>query len=379
MARELTDDQRVVFDEATRLLAERSSSEAVRRVVESGAGWDAELWSTVARELGWCAVSVPTEHGGLGYGAAELSLLMEAVGYRLAPLPLWSTVCMAAPMLAALATVPAKAELLGRIAEGSITATVAWGDLSLIDPLPGTQVTARREQGGYVLAGTVSQVTNLEAADLILVPARLEGGFALFALERDAGFGTRRLEALDATRQIGELSLRTLRVPDTARIDSAGITSENIAPPLALANLGLAAEQAGSARGAMDITLAYIAGRVQFGRTIASFQAVKHRCALLEVELAEAQALVHGAAANLDSGYSGIASLEIAGARALASSVLFHASEEAIQLHGGAGFTWEYDPQLYFKRAQATAPLLGAPHLQLERVADALLDHGDGG
>lgn len=367
----LTEVQRFIRDEARRLLADRCTSDKLRAVVESGTGLDAELWRTISGDLGWCAMTIPEADGGLGLGLTELVLLLEATGERLAAMPLWSTACLAAPLLMVGADAQGQAAWLPRIAAGEIAATVAFGRLDTDDPFAAPTVTATRQGAGYVLDGLVPQVTDLVGAGLVLVPARLAGGLALFALEPGAGHEIRQLEKLDGTRQIGALRLDALALPDDARVDSGALSQGATDATLAVANLGLAAEQVGVARGAMDLTLAYIAERVQFGRTIASFQAVKHRCAMLEVDLAEVRSLVHGAAQTADPTQR---LLEAAGARALASDLALRAAEESIQLHGGVGFTWDYDPHLYFKRAQASRALLGSPEQHFERIARQLLD-----
>jgi len=365
---EFTPDQQMIREEAQRFLRGESSSEAIRRVVDTGASHDAALWNSISRELGWCAMAIPEEFGGLGLGATEVAILMELTGARLACVPFWSTVCLAAPLLQSAGSEEAKVKYLG---------TVAYADLSVADPAATVAVKAIRADGGYRLDGKVAQVIDLEVADVVLVPAELEDGTtALFALTRDAGQTVTPLKVLDATRSIAALEL-TLEVSAESRIDDAGVGAEQFQQALTLANLGLAAEQLGATQGALDVTLAYIAERVQFGRTIASFQAIKHRCAKLVVDVAETRSLVFGAAQGLGTSGAVESALEIAGARVLASDLQFRAAEEAIQLHGGVGFTWEYDPHLYFKRAQASAALLGAREAQLDRIAASVF--GDGG
>ncbi len=368
----LNDDQRMIREEAARLLSQRSSSERVRQVVDEGRGHDEGLWKTVSAELGWCAMAIPEAYGGLGLGPTELILLMEAVGQRLAALPLWSSACAAAPLLAAVGKDEAKAVLLARIAAGD-AATVAWGDIGSIDPLTTPGFSARRDGDNYVLDGRAEQVPDLVAAQIVLVPASLDDRLALFQLPAGSA-DIRLLGTLDGTRQIGSLTMDNVVLPGSSRVDAHGFTADTADPALAIAQLGLAAEQVGAARGVMDLTLDYIASRVQFGRTIASFQAVKHRCAALEVDLAEARALLYGAAANFGGADIQEQRLEIASARALASDLLFRAAEESIQLHGGVGFTWEYDPHLYFKRAQASAVMLGSAGAQRARIAETLLE-----
>jgi alkylation response protein AidB-like acyl-CoA dehydrogenase len=366
---ELTADQTFMRDEARRLLAERADSASVRKAVEQG-GFDAGLWRSVAAELGWCAVAIPERHGGLGLGPTELALLLEETGRRLAPVPLWSTAALTVPLIAALAKEEACATQLADIAAGA-AAAVALPRLSGADPLTGLSVAATPAGEGYVLDGKVSPVADLAAADLVLVPAKLESGIALFALRAGSGFGATALETLDLTRPLGELTLDRLEVPADARIDDGGLQPGDFHAPLLLARLALAAEQVGAAQGALDLTLAYISERVQFGRTIASFQAVKHRCAKLVVDIAEARSLLYGAAAGLAAGSTG-AGLEIDALGVLASETLWRCAEEAIQLHGGVGNTFEYDPHLYLRRAQASAFMLGSAAGRLERIADVV-------
>lgn len=373
---EFTPDQQMIREEAQRFLREQSSSEAIRRVVDTGTSHDAVLWNSISRELGWCAMAIPEEFGGLGLGATEVAILMELTGARLACVPFWSTVCLAAPLLQSAGSEEAKVKYLGAIAAGEMAVTVAYADLSVADPAATVAVKAIRAGGGYSLAGKVAQVIDLEVADVVLVPAGLEDGTtALFALTRDSGQVVTPLKVLDATRSIAALEL-TLEVSAESRIDDAGVSAEQFQRALTFANLGLAAEQLGAAQGALDVTLAYIAERVQFGRTIASFQAIKHRCAKLVVDVAETRSLVFGAAQGVGTSGAVESALEIAGARVLASDLQFRAAEEAIQLHGGVGFTWEYDPHLYFKRAQASAALLGAREAQLDRIAASVFADG---
>ena len=378
MILEFTPDQQMIREEAERFLRQQSSSEAIRRVVDAGATHDVELWNSISRELGWCAMAIPVEFGGLGLRATEVAILMELAGSRLACVPFWSTVCLAAPLVESAGSDQAKATYLGAIAAGEMAVTVAYADLSAADPSAKVAVQAARTANGYRLDGKVTQVVDLAVADFVLVPARLEdGSTALFALARDAGQTVTSLKVIDGTRPIASLELSGLEVGADCRIDRGAVSQAQFAIALQFANLGLAAEQIGAAQGVFDLTLAYISDRVQFGRTIASFQAIKHRCAELVVDIAEARSLVFGAAASMAQANAGESALEIAGARVVASELQFLAAEEAIQLHGGVGFTWEYDPHLYLKRAQASSMLLGSGEAHMDTIAVAMF--GDGG
>ena len=363
---ELSPDRIFMRDEARRVLAERCDSAALRRAVDAG-GFDAGLWKTIG-ELGWCAVGIDEAAGGLGLGAMELALLAEECGRRLAPVPLWWTACLAAPVVAALAAEPARGELLAWIAAGG-AATVAL-DLSATTAVGAACAAAVKDGDAWRLSGKVRGVPDLPIARIVLVPALAAGGtVALFLLERDGE--APRAPGFDLTRPIADLDLDAL-APSSFVLLAAGLSVEALERALRSARLGLAAEQVGAAQGALDVTLAYIAERVQFGRTIASFQAVKHRCAALLVAIAEARSLLYGAAAALDAGEAH-AALEIEALGALAADVAFRAAEEAIQLHGGVGNTFEYDPHLYLRRAQATSFLFGTAAQKLEKVAAAII------
>lgn len=359
---DLSPDQILMRDEARRLLAECADPSALRRAIESG-GFDSALWQTVGAELGWCAVAIPEEIGGLGLGSLEAALLAEECGRRLAPVPFWSSACAAAPVIAALVSEPARSKLLGRIAGGEAAALAL--DLATL----AIQVAARRTENGWRLNGRIANVLDAASAGYIVVPARTDdGALGLFLVDRPAIAPV--IPDFDLTWPSAPVVLDHVALPPQAAL-TTGLGDEELHRALRVARLGLAATQVGAAQGALDTTLAYISERVQFGRTIASFQAVKHRCAVLVVEIAEARALLYGAAGSLDAGAADV-DMELAALGALASEVVFRAAEEAIQLHGGVGNTFEYEPHLYLRRAQATAHLFGSAGEKLATLADAI-------
>jgi len=364
-----SEDQRSLRDEVRRLLNDQASSASMREAAEKNGGFDASLWDMAAAELGFCATNVPEAYDGLGLGAMELALLLEECGRRLACIPAWSTIAMGTPLIAALGSEGAKSRLLPEIAAGSYRIAVAL-------PIDNFQVAVRAQQSGdgYMLDGAVSVVADLPSATLVLVPARFEDGkLGLFSVAPDNGLKIDPVQTIDLTRPFGALKLEGVRVGADARLDDAGFSEEALAQALLPGRLGLAAEQIGAAQGCLDLTLEYISGRVQFGRTIASFQAIKHRCAAMVVDLAEARSLLYGAAANLNSGASEV-EMEIDALGVLATDVLWKVAEESIQLHGGVGNTWEYDPHFYFRRAQATAFMMGSSDERLARIAAQVID-----
>jgi alkylation response protein AidB-like acyl-CoA dehydrogenase len=374
----LTPDQEMIRDTAESFLAEASSSQAVRRAMASAEGYDPTLWQRIGEELGWCATAIPEAFGGLGLSLVEQVLLMEQMGRRLVCAPYFSTACLAANALLEAATPAAKGQYLPDIAAGSLTATLALGQAGIDWRPDNTLANARPAGDGHVLDGVFRHVPDGATAQLLLIPARLAGAGEplLFAVHADTPGLVRQAHAtIDATRRLAEVRLDNAPLPASALIGAPGRVAEGLTRAAALAAIALAAEQLGGAQQSLDLTLAYIAERRQFGRTIASFQAIKHRCAEIMVRIEATRSAVLGAAfAAAAAPATAELALEAACAKALASDTYFHSAQEAIQLHGGVGFTWEYDPHLYFKRAQASSQWLGTSDALRERVAAALLD-----
>jgi alkylation response protein AidB-like acyl-CoA dehydrogenase len=372
----LTADQEKIRDTAESFLRDASGSAAVRAAMETEAGYDPQLWKHLAQELGWCATHIPEKYGGLELGWVEVALLMEQMGRRLLCAPFFATVCLAATALIEAALEPARIRYLPEIAAGRLIATIALAE-SGIDWRPDAPAAmARRVGEGYLLDGCFRHVPDGAQASLILVPATLEGAGGFFAIPADcAGVSRIPLKTIDATRRLAEVRLAGVRLAPDALIAEGARVTEGLTRTAALAAIALGAEQLGGAQQCLDMTLAYISERVQFGRQIASFQAVKHRCALMMVQIEAARSAVYGAACVAASAPPTDALvMESACAKTLASEAFFFCAQEAIQLHGGVGFTWEYDPHLYFKRAQSSGAWLGAPDALRERVAASMLD-----
>ncbi|RQR39983.1 MULTISPECIES: acyl-CoA dehydrogenase family protein [unclassified Burkholderia] len=380
----LTDEQAMIRDAAADVLAERSASADVRRAIEQAAGRDDALWAALAGELGWNALALPEAAGGMGLGAVEQTLLMEQLGRRVACVPYFSTACLAATALAGCDT-PGATGWLAKLAEGACSATLA---LPLELPAGAGQlpVVAEEAAGGYALSGTIEQVIDGARADLLMIPARIanEGqAIGVFAIDvaTVSGLCVTPLDTLDATRPIARVVLDEARVSRDALFASGAAAAKLLERTAWFAALALAAEQLGGAQQCLDLTLDYTGQRVQFGRAIASFQAVKHRCAQMMVLIESARSAVLGAAhawdAEAGSGTPGAAlRADVAAAKAAANDAYAFCAQEAIQLHGGVGFTWEYDPHLYFKRAQASGAQFGSTPQLLEWIACQAIDGG---
>jgi alkylation response protein AidB-like acyl-CoA dehydrogenase len=275
---------------------------------------------------------------------------------------------------------------LGAIAAGETRATLAFASVPGLEA-DSVQTIAEPQAGGWLLNGQYAQVIDGASADLLIVAARAPGsrgehGISLFVLPADTpGVMRNPLATLDQTRRLACIELHQVQVSDAQQLCGPEHGWTVLRDTLLIAAIGLAAEQTGGAQQALDLTLAYIAERRQFKRTIASFQAIKHRCAdmMLQVECARSAAYYAACVAQerLDPQGDATVSKELeqaaATAKIHASEAFFHCAAETIQLHGGVGFTWEYDPHLYFKRARAGEHLLGSPALHRERLAAHLL------
>jgi alkylation response protein AidB-like acyl-CoA dehydrogenase len=370
----LNDDQVMIRDAAETFLADVSDSAAVRKAMASTLGYDESVWQRIATELGWCGIAVPESHGGLGLGAVELVLIQEQIGRRLLCAPFFSTVCLAANVLQEVGSAAAKTRYLSSIAENALRVTLPLPSDSAGWSAAASTVRATRESHHWRLQGVAERVPDAADADLLLIFAQTAEGLGLFSVPADSnGFQVQTTEAWDATRRFSRVLLDVM-LPADARVDEVA-QNTGYARSLALARLYIAAEQLGAAQQCLDLTVAYTATRKQFGRVVASFQAVKHRCAEMMVKIEALRSAVYGAAAQAagDAPLDLLAS-ECSMARALAADTLFFCAAEAIQLHGGVGFTWEYDPQLYFKRAQASSHWLGDSDALRESIAISLLD-----
>jgi alkylation response protein AidB-like acyl-CoA dehydrogenase len=367
----LTEEQQLIVDSAVTFLATASAMPAVRATSESADGFDAALWQGIA-ELGWCGVNLPEAQGGLGLGLVELVLLQEQLGRHLACVPFFDSVALAVTCLRELSDASElAAHWLPQLACGATIGALALAAPGQTLPL------ATPFDGGWRVDGLWPQVGSGAQAGLLLLPAQTAAGEALlFAVEAGSpGLHVQALATIDATRRSAVLRAEGLVIKATACVAQGQSLTLALQRTRCLAAIALAAEQVGVAERALGLTLGYTAGRHQFDRSIAGFQAVKHRCALMAVRLEGARSAVYGAACIADTD-ADTATLLFNAAQALveACEAAQFCTQEAIQLHGGVGFTWEYDPHLYFRRSQVSVHRLGAPAWWTEQVAAQLLD-----
>ncbi|WP_028852189.1 acyl-CoA dehydrogenase family protein [Thermocrispum municipale] len=356
-------------------------------LVENGgeARIDKALWGTLTGQMGLAGLLVPEADGGSGAAVADLAVVFEELGAALAPVPMFSTAGLVLPVLRAVEKSEPVRDLLAGIASGSTVATLALHEADGRYSPEATSARAERDGTGWVLSGTKSFVTDAAAADVLVVPARVEAGIGLVAVPA-ADARTRTASGRSSSVRITTMtSLDLLRPLATVEFDRA--PAQVLAGPDVALQLGsgldialilLAAEQVGGAQRCLDNAVSYAKNRVQFGRPIGSFQAIKHQLVdlLLEVELARS-ALTH--AVRTADEYLQDPSPATAGAlaegaslaRALCSETYTHVADEALHIHGGIGFTWEHDSHLYYRRAKAAQLLFGNPDEHRERLAVA--------
>ncbi len=369
-----TQEQEELRATARDFLATHSGSQQVRTAMQSELGYDPQVWKQIGTELGWPSVIIPEDFGGLGLGYVELIALLEVMGGALLCAPFFSSVCLGGNALLVGGSEEQKKEYLPGIAAGQTRATLAFTEASGRWDAAGIKATARREGGDYVLSGKKNFVLDGHCADLFIVAARAAGtmgeaGISLFAVPAQTrGVERRALPTMDQTRRQAEIELRDVRVPASALIGPEGEGWGALARTLELAAVALSAEQVGGAQRCLDLSVEYAKERVQFGRPIGSFQAIKHKCAdmLVQVESARSASYYAGCVAAEDGDELPlVASL----AKAYCSDAYYHCAANAIQIHGGVGFTWEYDVHLYFKRAKSTESFLGDAAFHRELVA----------
>ncbi|MEU6751695.1 acyl-CoA dehydrogenase family protein [Spirillospora sp. NPDC046719] len=350
----VTEEQRELRDALRRFFADRSPSAEVRRLMETAEGHDPKMWAQMAEQLGLQGLAVPEEHGGAGFGVRELAVVFEEMGRAVVCAPFLATITAAEALRAG----EGGHDLLPGIADGSTIATLAIAEDGGSWDLDAVET---RFEGG-VLRGTKSFVLDGCLAGLVLVAAKDEDGAGLYAVDADAEGMTRTsMPTLDQTRKLARI---VFDGTPARRVGGA----DAIRHALDVAAVALAAEQLGGAQRTLDMTVEYAKVRHQFGRPIGSFQAIKHRCADMFVLVESARSAVLNAAAAADESPEELPRAA-ALAKAYCSDAFFHTAGEAIQLHGGIGFTWEHDAHLYFKRAQSSRQLFGSPDAHRERLA----------
>jgi alkylation response protein AidB-like acyl-CoA dehydrogenase len=367
-----SEEQEQLREAVRRFLEAKSPESEVRRLMETTEGYDPAVWQQMAQELGLQSLAVPEAYGGQGFGFVELGIVLEEMGRALLCAPYFSSVVLAGQAILNAGDEAHRKELLPGIASGETIATLAFTEPNGRWDAAGITMEARPDGDGVRLEGTKMFVLDGHVADLIVTVARRPGtegtdGLGFYAVRADAEGLTRTpLTTMDQTRK-------------QAKLEFAGVAAEPIgdgawpalSKTLDQAAIALCNEMVGGAQFVLEEAVQYAKDRVQFGRPIGSFQAIKHKCAdmLLEVESAKSAAYYGSwVAAEDNDELPVVAPL----AKAYCSEAYFHAAAENIQIHGGIGFTWEHNAHLYFKRAKSSEILLGDAAYHRELLAQRI-------
>jgi alkylation response protein AidB-like acyl-CoA dehydrogenase len=378
MSFSFTDEQIEFRSVLRRFLEANAGGREARRLMATERGFEERVWRQLCDELGVGGICIPEEYGGQGFGFVEMGLVLEEMGRALLCAPFFSSCVMAALAVEHVGSDADKRALLPGLADGSRRATLALAETTGSFESDHVHTLATLTSDGCTLTGAKRFVVDGVSAEDVLVIARLPGttgheGLTLTLVNpQDAGVTRRPLEALDATRKLAQIEFSDA----PARIvGEAGMAGPGLRRALLLSTIGLSCESVGGAQHMLASAVDYSLTRVQFGRLIGSFQAIKHQCAelLLDVELARSAAYRAAAAATEnDPELEAIASL----AKACTSENFMRASAECIQIHGGIGFTWEHDTHLWYRRAKSSEVFLGTPDQHRERMMNHWLPTG---
>lgn len=362
----LNEDQETLARYAREFLTAECPMSFVRTMMEGETAHDPSFYAKMAG-LGWMAIAIPEEFGGQGMSYVDLAVLLEETGRAVLPGPFFATVGLAAPVILEAGTDEQRKSLLPPIASGERTATVAYTEASARVDASGVELPARSENGGFVLTGTKSFVLDAHVANTIIVAARTSEaddpteGVTLFLVDREAdGVSVKQLKTMDMTRRLCEVSLDGLKVGADAVLGDVGKGWSRLERALHGSAALLSAECVGGANQVLDMSVEYARNRIQFGRPIGSFQAVKHKCADMLVDVELARSAMYYAAWSASSDESELA-LAASMAKSFCSDAYLRVATNGIHVHGGIGFTWEHDMHIYFKRAKANEVLLGDP------------------
>jgi len=318
--------------------------------------WKPAHWVRACSELGLAGVAEPEELGGAGIGPAGLAVVLEEAGRALSTLPILGSVVLGQGLLARAGDAQARADLLPALLDGSRTATVALGALRQDGSIPGELDASTDARGGWTVTGSTSFVLDGATADWVFLRANSADGPRLFLVDTaDPNVAVAAQDSMDLTRSFARLDLRSAAARP---IGESGTADAVLADLRTLLTVAIACEQLGGAERALEMTVDYVQVRVQFGRAIGSFQAVKHRCADLAISLDNAgTALAHAIWALHEQPEHLPAAAPMAAVECARAFV--DCARENIQLHGGIGFTWEHPAHLYFRRATTDAALFG--------------------
>jgi alkylation response protein AidB-like acyl-CoA dehydrogenase len=369
-----SEEQEMLRDAAKRFLADNCSTKFVRQMMAHETAHDNEFWQKLIGQ-GWPGLLIPEQYGGANGTFLDMTVIVEEMGKALVPGPFFATALMGVPALIEGGSDAVKKEFLPKIAEGKLIATLALAEAPGRFDAGGIELKANKKGSGYVLNGEKFFVPDAHAADAIIVATRTggagESGITLLCVPaKEKGITVTQLKTVDMTRRMCHVEFDNVQA-DTV-LGAADDGWKVLRRVLDIATAALSAEMVGTAQKALDIAVDYAKTRVQFGKPIGSFQAVKHKCVDMMVAVENSRSLTYYACWTVDERVTEAATA-VPMAKAYASDMAKNVTSEAIQVHGGIGFTWEHDMHLYHRRALAGEANLGNAPVHREVVAKSLL------
>lgn len=369
---DLSKPQKLLKDSARGFLARECKPERVRELMASDTAHDNQLWQAIA-DQGWTGLLIAEEHGGLGLGMVELAAVAEEMGRACLPGAFISTL-MASALIERAGNAGQRAKYLEPLAVGELKATVALLEESVNWDADGVKLEATREGGNFSINGRKLFVPDADIADLLICVARDGDQMALLPVERGAsGLSVKPMPSMDGTRKVYEVAFENVSVAEADALGADGDARGALCGAMEVASAALCAEMVGGMQWLLDATVEYAKTRQQFGRAIGSFQAVQHQCADMLLMTESARSAAYYAAWALTEG-DPQASVAVAIAKAYCSDAYREVANRAVQVHGGIGFTWEHDLQLYYKRSKASETLFGDATFHRERIARLIVD-----
>lgn len=370
-------EQEMLREATQRFLTDHCPAKFVRSMMADETAHDAEFWKQIVG-LGWTALMIPEQYGGQGGTFLDMAVVIEEAGKALVPGPFFASALLGAPVICEGGSEEQRKRLLPPIAAGDRIATLALAEMAGRFDARGVALAAKKTDSGYLLSGEKMFVPDAHVADSIVVAVRTgkgtrEAGITLMMVDRRApGLTVTQLKTVDMTRRLCHLRLDNVAVARENVIGAEGRGWPILQRVLEIATTALSVEMVGTAQKALDLSVEYAKTRVQFGKPIGSFQAVKHKCVDMLVAVENARSLAYYACWAVDSS-AAEAGTAAAMAKAYASDMAKNVTSEAIQVHGGIGFTWEHDLHLFHRRALAGEANLGNAPVHRETVAKALL------
>jgi alkylation response protein AidB-like acyl-CoA dehydrogenase len=369
-----SEEQEMLRDAAKRFLADNCSTKFVRQMMADKTAHDAGFWKKLV-ELGWPGLLIPEEYAGQGGTFLDMTVIAEEAGKALIPGPFFTSALLAAPILIEGGSDEQKKSVLPRMASGEFIGTVAIAEAAGRFDADGIQLKASKSGNEYTITGEKFFVPDAHVANGIAVAVRTGGtgekGITIVTVPTDSkGLTITQLKTVDMTRRLCHLKFDNVKASGTLGKEGEGWPI--LRRTLDIATAALSAELVGTAQKALDLSVEYAKTRVQFGKPIGSFQAVKHKCVDMMVAVENARSLTYFACWTVDT-KSPEAATAVPMAKAYASDMAKNVTSEAIQVHGGIGFTWEHDMHLYHRRALAGEANLGNAPVHRETVAKSLL------